>query len=154
MTLLKQVMKKTVQMISVILLLCACKTRNVISDSFEPYHKDEVVGTWFGFAQGDVYLYRIRLLPTRLSVGGYSFAASDSPKDFRITQWRLEDGNHLSIQLAPDSGLAKIEGRLVTSSMFLGIVYGATGWSNSATFYKEAPFERRMKQLREKVGAD
>src|SRR5262245_52536299 len=149
-------MMRRATLISLAVLFCyACKSPDVIWDTFQhAYNEEGVAGTWFGFAQADVFLYRIELSPSGSGVGAYSSYVSESPKRFAITKWQLDARNHLSVRIPTNSVLSHIEGNLATDTMFLGTVYGATGWSNSVTFYKEEPFERRMKQLREIVGGD
>jgi hypothetical protein len=112
------------------------------------YRAEETTGTWFGFAQADVYLYRVRLTARASGDGAYSSYTSGPPTYFKIADWKLTGKNGLYLQMAPGSGISRVEGNFATDSMFLGVVYGTTGWTNSVEFYKEVPFERRMEALR------
>ena len=116
-----------------------------------PYEKKEVAGNWFGFAQGDVYLYRVRLGLPNAGSGAYQASLEKSSSVFEVQEWIITERAHLSIHMKPNAGVTRIEGHLITEGMFSAVVYGSSGWSNSVTFYKEDPFERRLKELREKM---
>lgn len=134
--------------ILVSLFLCSCKSPEKNRDNGLSYRSEEMIGAWFGFAQADVYLYRVRFGRNGFGDGSYSSHMSETPKAFKISNWRLDGINTLSVQIAAGSEISKVEGHLSTRSSFFGVLYGSSGWSNSVVFYKEAPFEKRLKALR------
>lgn len=151
----KSVMKKCLNLMMVLLgFLASCKSPDLIREPARSYNADEIAGSWFGFAQGDLYLYRIHLARSGSGVGAYSSNVSELCTGFKIESWSVNRANHLVIEVGSDFELRAIEGNLVTSSMFLGVVYGSSGWSNTVSFYKLAPFAQRMKGLREIVVED
>lgn len=135
--------------------LClSCKTSELIREPSQEYAKENIVGAWFGFAQADIYVYRIQLTSSGSGIGACYSNFSKSRTNFKIESWALKGINHLSMHIALGSELRAIEGDLITTSMFVGEVYGRNGWSNSVSFYKEAPFEQRMKNLRQNSSGD
>jgi hypothetical protein len=113
------------------------------------YQENQLTGTWFGFAQADLYTYRIELVFPHSGIGARFSSVSDSLIQLPISDWKLHQPNKLVINVAPGSEVIKLEGDLLTESMFVGSVYGSSGWSNSVRFYKTAPFELRMRKLQD-----
>jgi hypothetical protein len=132
--------------------LCSCVSPEIGRRQFATYTEADALGGWFGFAQGDVYLYRIVLsAPTSAGEGAVCSRVTGKVSRFDIKEWRVAGANGLDIEVSAASELQGIKGLMITQTMFEGVIYGRSGWSNTVTFYKEGPFEARMRALRKET---
>jgi hypothetical protein len=138
--------------IGISILLCSCATSRLNLYDGVPYSSEVVAGTWFGFAQADLFVYRVRLDFPNSGVGACISPFPETFTNFSIGDWNVEDINSLTIHISRESGLDSIRGHLLTATMFSGEVIGTDGWTNEVMFYKEGPFADRLKWLQETMG--
>src|SRR4249920_2203350 len=100
---MKAAMKTKAVGMLMICLLCSCKSPTTLCDFGSADRAEEISGIWFGFAQADVYLYRIRLTSSASGDGAYSSFISERPRYLKISDWKLLGKNRLFIQFAPGS---------------------------------------------------
>ncbi len=134
-----------------ILLLCSCKSPEYIVEKGKPYQRNDVAGAWFGFAQADLYLYRLHLSSSNGGTLAYSSPFFETPRTMRIQSWQVQSPNAVRVELVSNPHLKGIDGRLVTSGVFIGVLNGSDGWSNAITLYREEPFETRLQRLKQEM---
>jgi hypothetical protein len=114
--------------------------------------KEQVRGTWIGFASDTTDSFRLVL---KDGTGWLSWKyASDTPNIYKIDSWTLGSKARMIAKISPVSTNAEpivIEGHAESYKLELKIMgpWKEKGWVQEATFYREETIEGKIQALKE-----